>query len=79
MLISLKTGLRLGRRKGLNKWAVVPLCVEHHRTGSGCIHNMGEVKFFERFNITQEILLRVWASWFCGWVEEGRKGARDVS
>lgn len=77
MLISPKTGLRLGRRIGVNKWAVIPLCVKHHRTGSQSIHNMGEKEFFAANNITQESLLRVWASWFCGWVEEGKKGGTN--
>lgn len=79
MLISPKTGLRLGRRVGINKWAVIPLCIKHHRAGSESIHDMGEAKFFEEHDISQEVLVRVWASWFCGWVNGGRKGAGDYS
>lgn len=79
LLISPKTGMRLGRRVGVNKYAVIPLCVKHHRSGPGSIHVMGETKFFEEHEISQEVLVRVWASWFCGWVEGGRKSAGDSS
>jgi len=67
LLISPKTGMELGRRVGINKWAVVPLCEKCHRTGKDSIHNIGEQKFFENHGITMGTLLRVWTSWFVAW------------
>jgi hypothetical protein len=40
-----KTGDRLPRRKGINAWAVLPLCADCHRTGPHAIHAMGEGGF----------------------------------
>jgi len=33
------------RRRGVNAWAVVPLCSECHRTGRASIHEVGERAF----------------------------------
>ncbi len=67
LLISPKTGMELPRRIGINKYAVIPLCEECHRTGIKSIHNMGEEKFFKHHSIPMGSLLRVWASWFVAW------------
>jgi hypothetical protein len=71
-LLSPKTGLRLGRRQDLNAWAVLPLCADHHRTGTDCIHQLGERKFFEVvLCMTEDQVVRMWAYWLVKWLEEG--------
>ena len=51
LLDSPKTGLPLPRRKGINYWAVVPLCHEHHRTGPNPVHGKAEGDWFEGHGI----------------------------
>lgn len=70
LFVSPKTAQLLPRRVGLNEWAVIPLCVECHRSGKNSIHNVGEFRWFERMGWTQEVLLRTWSSWFVEWLTE---------
>ena len=69
LLFSNKTGQRLPRRSGPNKWAVIPLCVECHREGPRSIHNIGEKKWMEEHDIEGIKMAVVWGSWLAGFLE----------
>lgn len=66
-LVSPKTGMRLGRRKGLNEIAMLPLCREHHQGKEG-VHSKREEVWFEEKGIDA---LRLWASWLAEYLKEG--------
>ncbi len=70
-LISQKTGLRLGRRNGINEWAVMPLCSVCHRTGENSIHAIGEPRFFKIvLERSRCEVIRMWASMFTAFIAE---------
>ena len=47
---SRKTGDLLPRRKGIAKFAAIPLCPDCHRHSPNSIHNIGEANFFGRLD-----------------------------
>ena len=67
LLISPKTQAMLPRREGINEWAVIPLCEGCHMTDTDSIHKVGENRFFEAHEVSQEQVLRQWASLFLEW------------
>ena len=71
LLISHKTQTMLPRREGINEWAVIPLCPDCHMTRTDSIHNVGETRWMENNEWTQEKLLRWWTSLFLEWFTTG--------
>ncbi len=69
LLFSNKTGGRLPRRVGANKWAVIPLCVDCHREGRRSIHNIGEQQWYDENNLNATRLSLIWGSWLAGFLE----------
>lgn len=69
LLFSNKTGGRLPRRVGANKWAVIPLCVKCHRDGPRSIHNIGETQWFNEHDLQAPRLAIIWGSWLAGFLE----------
>ena len=67
LFISPKTGEMLPRREGINEWAVIPLCINCHMTRTDSIHEVGETRWFENNEWTQDGLLRWWISLFLEW------------
>ncbi len=67
LLISYKTRTMLPRREGINEWAVIPLCQDCHMNSGNSIHNVGETRWFENHELSQEELLRWWTSLFLEW------------
>jgi hypothetical protein len=65
-LISPKTGQPLPRRKGINYWAVLPLCRRHHRTGRLSVHNIGERQFLAVHEIDGP---RLFGSYLAEWLD----------
>jgi len=47
-LVSPKTDQVMPRRKGLARFAAIPLCPGCHRTGKDSIHRLGEDEFFRQ-------------------------------
>lgn len=69
LLFSNKTGQRLPRRSGPNRWAVLPLCVDCHREGARSIHKIGERKWMEEHDIDGIKIAIIWGSWIAGFLE----------
>ncbi len=67
LMISPKTGEMLPRRKGINEWAVIPLCEGCHMTRTDSIHKVGETRWMENNEWSQDKLLRWWTSLFLDW------------
>lgn len=63
LLLSPRTGDLLGRRQGINEYAVVPLCVYCHMEGEDSAHKVGDWPFFAAMGVSPEMVLRSWASW----------------
>lgn len=67
LLVSPKTGTMLPRRIDINEWAVIPLCQECHMDRTDSIHRVGETRWMENHEWSQEKLLRWWTSLFLDW------------
>lgn len=69
LLVSVKTGLELPRRNGINTWAVIALCPGCHRHRQDSIHAIGEAKFFEAMDMDHGAVARVWGGWLVDFLE----------